>query len=78
MSPIPPTRNEALGIEVVEPNEKPEAQSEDIKFENVKPDTKEKDNTNVMQIIKKWKGKKKSLKDDGQGKDSLKLLLPGA
>ena len=68
MSPIPPTRNEAHGHEVVEPVEKPEAQSEDIKFENVKSDTKEKDNTNVMQIIKKWKGKKKSLQDDGQGK----------
>ena len=73
MSPIPPTRNEAIGLEVVEPNENLEAQSEDVR-----PDTKEKDNTNVMQIIKKWKGKKKSLQDDGQGKDSLKLLLPGA
>ena len=73
MSPIPPTRNEALELEVVEPNENLEAQSEDVK-----PDTKEKDNTNVMQIIKKWKGKKKSLQDDGQGKASLKLLLPWA
>ena len=52
MSPIPPTRNEAIGLEVVEPNENLEAQSEDVK-----PDTKEKDNTNVMKIIKKWKGK---------------------
>ena len=68
MSPIPPTRNEARGLEVVEPDEKPEAQSEDIKFVNVKPDNKEKDNTNVMQIIKKWKGKKKSLQDDEQGR----------
>ena len=63
MSPIPPTRNEALGLEVVEHDEKSEAQ-----FEDVKPDTKEKDNANVMQIIKKWKGKKKSLQNDGQGR----------
>ena len=68
MSPIPPTRNETLELDVVEPVEKPETQSEDVKFEEVKADTKEKDNTNIMQIIRKWKGKKKSLQDDGQGK----------
>ena len=62
----------------MEPDEKSEAQSEDVKFENDKADTKEKDNTNILQIIRKWKGKKKSLQDDEQGKDSLKLLLPGA